>query len=337
MVETRDGVPVRVLNAHFRRLLLQADGTRDPENQRLEGAWAVSRLDDRIRLAGWPSDRGAPKSFPGLIQAAAQFKNRRMEALYQWKPTPQDLEELDTLLRNRIERKGSARDGRVKVSEREPQEERQALAANPRTAAWKLELLAAAREPAVRAAVARNPRAPAALLEILGRDANEEVVIAVASNPHADRKWLETKAKDHRERIRRAVAGNLYTPPHVIERMAWADRSETVRATAQAQVDADLHWLLRTARSDSASESSLLHAARDRRSEVRAAVAANPRASVEVLALLARDPDEAVRHIVAARVGVDDARSLIRESGNPPPPRNGRRRRQLVLRGLRRK
>jgi hypothetical protein len=333
LIQLRDGVPLRVLSTHFRRMRLLADGRLDPKHARLEMDRAMSRVDFVAEMSKQAGSEADEPGFPGLVQASSRFRDKRLDAICFWKPTPADLADLSAALEARINKRTSSREKHLRALVDRAVDERREIAGGFRTAAWKLEQLAQDPEPVVRAAVAANQNAPSEVLEHLRRDPADDVVSALASNMAADQSWLTGWAADSREAVRLAVASNRLTPAFAVERMAWSDRSEAVRRAAQARVDEDHESAVAAARSAYATEASLASAARDRRVEVRKAVAENPRASNDVLAILAGDVDETVREVVARRVGVEDARSLLR-SGPGTDERPGRPPRQRSLPGL---
>jgi hypothetical protein len=322
IVELESGVPTRVIHSYFNRVRVTKEGALDREHANLVGHRMISRLDDSTALDAKESREDVPGAFPGLVDASARFQRKRLDDLCTWSPSATDLEELGKMLGKRITSRGSARERNVAELQARSREYRQALAANVRAPRWALECLADDPDEFVRAAVAANRSVSSDVLAVLGGDESSAVVESVARNRSTSPEWLEGAAKDPREAVRVAAAGNPMTPRHMIERLAWADRSDDVKAAAQAQVDSSLEWAVGMARSEHASDYSLGHAARDRRPEVRLAVAERSSLANDLIALLADDPDARVRAAIARRAGVDDSRSLLAEPDRPgEPPR----------------
>ena len=261
-----------------------------------------------LRAYAWPNQPSDPEILAWL--AAGGVYARRVAARNPWTPAP-------VLARLAADPDRSVRQG---------------VARNSATDPGLLTRLAADRAPDVRQLVARHTSAPQ-LLERLSRDRSRDARFAVARNPHTPQAALERLAVDSDRAIRQGVARNPNTPPAILARLA-DDVHPRVRAAARrlrqegfqspalAPVAADVGVRNAEARverslvsasattkeqlaGDPATTAGELRAlAEDDDPRVRAAVARNPRAPLNLLAWLADDESPIVHRGVASNPNV---------------------------------
>lgn len=306
-VDLDDRIPRRVIDAVFRRVRLAPDGTSDPEHGSLEREFMLLR--SNTAQGGRPGERGPleSESFPGLLEASKRFEARRLDAVCTWRPSPSELLALGVLLSRSIKIQVTARERHVQQLLERSRDQRLLVASLARSKTWELTALAGADEEEVRAAVAANPATPIQVLEQLYGDRSELVVVALAGNVYVSEEWLSEKARDESSQVRAAVAANGRTPSFLVERMAWADRCESVRLAAQGHLAWNLSLAVNWASSQQASVTYLRQAAGDRRPEVRAAVAGNPRTPKDVLALFRNDANPKIRELADRRLQCQDS------------------------------
>lgn len=326
VVETQYAVPLQVLRAHFPRMRLAKDGSRDLKDAKLEALRHAARM-EAARASRHP--KRDTKTDSNIIDFSAAVATRRLDDEYEWRPTAVEISKLNHLLDERISKSRETRDRQIVAISAMALDKQIAIATERSSLDWKLDLLSTSPDPMVRAAVAGNRSSPFDVLDRLATDECPEVVLALAGNTNMEGNWLTARAQDPSENVRLAIAANARTPSFVVERMAWSDRSPTVRQAAQAEIDTSTEWSMRAAASEYATEHSLRRAALHRQPEVRRMVVQNPLCSIEILAMLANDPDASVREAVAIRVGVTDSRTLLDKPSSVQPTRQPR---QLSLR-----
>jgi len=189
---------------------------------------------------------------------------------------------------------------------------RERVATNASTSSSTLHRLAADGNVKVQQAVAANPRS-SALASLEATTTDNQVRYAIASHANVHPGTLNAMSSDDGSGVRAAVARHPGTPSETLHRMVERERNSDVRTSLSQNPKtppADLESMSRgsgytmagVARNPSTPEATLrrLSTATSTGNHVRAQVAANPAAPVDVIARLAVEPDAWVRKHAAS-------------------------------------
>lgn len=194
------------------------------------------------------------------------------------------------------------------------------VARNPHTPAAALTRLAQDSDRVVRQGVARNPKLPTDLFNLLASDPHQAVRLTLARHSKLPRTALTQLSNDAEPEIRAAIARHPECPIDVRVSL----QADLASNQARSGNPSDLQ----NVEYSGPASLSLEHQAEDSRPLVRAAVAAQPHTSLEVLKRLAEDDDAQVRAAVArnpytaaellAQLADDDSRAVRRTVAEHP-------------------
>ena len=161
------------------------------------------------------------------------------------------------------------------------------VAGHPNTPEELLARLAIAHHEEVRGAVARNPNTPAQVLLLMKKEPSNGLRELLVRHPNTPLELFWSLASDRELDVKLAVASHAKTPQAILKYLfeQGADPKGHLKKAIAKNAGLDLVWLLALAKY--------------RDVGIRLAVAKNPAATPEILALLSTDPTENIRSAVA--------------------------------------
>jgi len=206
----------------------------------------------------------------------------------------------------------------------------EALSSNPRTPSSVLEYLLSNYPVKARSGVARNPKSPASLFPLLLEESDEQILVSVAKNSCCPIPILENLAHHKSRRVVNAVLSNPQCPVNVLSNLFNTGRLILFNSSSSCLGDLffSIHddspnsLIVSMAASHPRCPTQIMASwAKSGSSFLRAAVARNPKASMEILASLCADSEKRVSEIASIRLLVRIAVERIGGGFVPPVSR----------------